>query len=668
MSLTPKFPKFLHGGDYNPDQWLDRPDILERDIELMQAAHVNCVSVGIFSWARLEPEDGRYDFTWLDEVIDRLWRGGIHVDLATPSGARPAWMAQKYPEVLRVNERHEKMHFGERHNHCYTSPVYREKVRAINSALAERYAHHPAVIMWHLSNEYGGECHCPLCQQAFRDWLKAKYGTIDNLNSCWWSSFWSHRYTDWSQIEAPSSIGMQSSLALIVDWRRFCTAQCKDFIEHEKAAVKAVNPDLPCTANLMERFACYDYFSLAEAIDVVSWDAYPEWHCTDDVSKAAEFAMQHDLMRSLKDQPFLLMESTPSQVNWRPHNKLKKPGMHLLSSLQAVAHGSQSVMYFQWRKGRGASEMFHGAVVDHYGGADTRVFRDVTDVGQALESLQPHYDTQRKAEACLLFDWENWWAIDCVQAGNRGDMKYFDTVIDHYRPLWERGVAVDIRDMRQCTDFSQYKLVIAPMLFMFRGGIQEKLRTFVEQGGTLITTYFTGVVNEHYLAHLGPTPNGLTDVVGLRATDLDSLCPGQSNELVLADGRRFPITELCEIPADCTAKVVGAYGDDFYAGEPCLTVNQFGQGKAWYLCAKLDKEGLSALYDMVLKDVDLPAALPDALPQGVIATGRGDIVFLQNYSGQQQTVQLSGKYTDVLTGETLEGQVEMKAFDVKVLK
>lgn len=299
-SLTPRFPVFLHGGDYNPDQWLDHPEILEQDIELMHKAHVNCVSIAIFAWARLEPEDGVYDFAWLDEVIDRLWRGGIHIILATPSGARPAWMAQKYPEVLRVNQHYERYHFGGRHNHCLTSPVYRRKVREMDTALAQRYAHHPAVILWHLSNEFSGDCYCPLCQEKFRQWLKKRYGTLENLNQAWWTSFWSHRYTDWSQVEAPGEMAETSTNGMFIDWRRFSTHQCKTFMMAERDAVQAVDSSLKCTANLMERFWDYDYFSLAEGMDVVSWDSYPAWHSGDDVAKAAEFAMNHDIMRSLK--------------------------------------------------------------------------------------------------------------------------------------------------------------------------------------------------------------------------------------------------------------------------------------------------------------------------------------------------------------------------------
>ena len=668
MSLTPKFPHFLHGGDYNPDQWLDRPDILEKDIELMQQAHVNCVSVGIFAWASLEPEEGVYNFEWLDQVIDRLWKGGIHVFLATPSGARPSWMAQKHPEVLRVNDKHQRMHFGERHNHCLTSPYYRQKVYEMDTKLAERYANHPAVLLWHLSNEYGGECHCPLCQEAFRGWLKEKYGTLENLNKCWWTSFWSQRYTDWSQVESPSPLGEVSSCSMWVDWRRFCTAQVKSFMIAERDAVQAVNPNLKCTANLMERFIDYDYFSLAEGMDVVSWDAYPEWHrADDDTQLAAEFAMSHDLFRSLKNQPFLLMESTPSQVNWKKHNKLKRPGMHLLSSLQAVAHGSQSVMYFQWRKGRGGAEMFHGAVVDHYGENDTRVFRDVTDVGTSLEKLEPIYNEQRKADVLLMFDWENRWALTYAQTGHRQNMHYFDTVNAHYRALWEKGVSVDLADMRETTDLSGYKLVICPMLFMFRNNFDKKLREYVENGGTLVITYMTGVVDEFDLAYLEGVPHGLRDVIGLRSDSLDAIWPHETNEMVIGD-KRYTIRELCEIPAHITtAETVGEYGHDFYQGLPCLTKNAYGKGEAWWIGGQLEQDGLEAVYGPIIEKLGIAPALPDALPHGVIATQRGKSVFLQNFSGKEQTVTLAGNYTDLLTGKPVTGSFAFPVNGVMVL-
>ena len=671
MALTPRFPALLHGGDYNPDQWLKYPDILEKDAELMRQAHVNCVSLAIFAWAQLEPEEGVYTFGWLDEVIDRLWRRGIRVILATPSGARPAWMAQKYPEVLRVTDRYEQRRFGERHNHCASSPVYRRKVAELDARLAERYAKHPAVILWHLSNELSGDCHCPRCQAAFRQWLKEKYGTLDNLNDCWWTGFWAQRYTDWEQIEGPSPLGQTSNLGMQLDWRRFSTAQCRRFVELERDTVKAYAPELPVTVNLMEAFWDYDYFDLSEAVDVVSWDAYPEWRGTaEDLPIACYFAMNHDMMRSFKDRPFLLMESTPSLVNWKPVNKLKRPGMHLLSSLQAVAHGSDSVCYFQWRKGRGGVEMFHGAVVDHDGRSDTRTFRQVTEVGEALERLQEHiFDVPTApAKACILFDWDNRWALDYVQAAQKGNMQYWQTVQAHYRALWERGIRVDFRDMRSCTDLSGYELVIAPLLFMTKNGIEEKLRAFVERGGTLVTTCFSGVVDEHDLAHLGDTPHGLTEVLGLRAADLDSLWPGETNAMVLEDGTVWPVKELCQLIEPEGCETVARYQSDFYAGLPCLTRNRYGRGSAWYIAAKPEQEGLDDFYGRLLKELPLPAALPDALPFGVIATERSGCVFLQNYSGAEAKLTLSGRYTDLLTGAAVTGETVLPANGVMVLK
>lgn len=433
--ISGKLTHFIHGGDYNPDQWLKYPEILEQDIRMMKLSKCNVMTLGVFAWVSLEPEEGNFNFQWLDGVIAKLYKNGIYVLLSTPTGARPAWMSYKYPEVLRVSSNRVRNIHGGRHNHCYTSPIYRDKTKIINSKLAERYSNHPGVIGWHISNEYGGECHCPLCQVAFRDWLKEKYKTLDNLNESWWTAFWSHTYTDWSQIESPAPHGEQGLHSLNLDWKRFVTYQTIDFFKWEIEPLKDANPNLPVTTNFMGTYYGLDYWKFAKEVDVVSWDNYPIWHTeADDVALASQTSMVHDLARSLNDgKPFMLMESSPSATNWQDVSKLKKPKMHLLSSLQAVAHGSDTVQYFQWRKSRGSSEKFHGAVVDHCGHENTRVFNDVTEVGTTLKELDEILGTSVEPDVAIIFDWENWWAIDDAQGPRNCGIKYKETIESQYK-------------------------------------------------------------------------------------------------------------------------------------------------------------------------------------------------------------------------------------------
>ena len=374
------FNHIIHGGDYNPDQWIDTPEIWDEDMRLMNLAHVNSATVGIFSWAMLEPEEGVYNFEFLDKILDKLHQNGKEVILATPSGARPVWLSQKYPEVLRVEETGVRNEYGVRHNHCLTSPVYREKVRNINRLLAQRYKNHPAVKMWHISNEYCGECHCDLCQEAFRNWLKVEYhNSLDELNFKWWNGFWSHQVTDWSQINSPKFRGENHVSAMKLAWRRFVSDSHISFFENEIAPLREITPDIPITTNFMKLYDGIDYQAFAKKLDLVSWDNYPAWDKGNNLQEACDTAFVHDAFRSMGGgKPFFMMESTPSLVNWHNVNKLPRPGRQELSSIQAVAHGADSVQYFQWRKSRGGHEKYHGAVVDHCGHENTRVFKEVS--------------------------------------------------------------------------------------------------------------------------------------------------------------------------------------------------------------------------------------------------------------------------------------------------
>lgn len=621
-----------HGADYNPEQWLDRPDILQRDIEMMHQAHVNVVSLGIFSWSMLEPEEGEFHFEWMEAIIDRLWAVGIHVDLATPSGARPTWMAYRYEEVRRVNADRTRQLYGMRHNHCYTSPVYREKVKIINQQLARRFGHHPAVMLWHLSNEYGGECHCPLCQRAFQGWLQRKYGTLDRLNRAWNTRFWSHTYTDFSQIESPAPHGEGAMHGLALDWRRFVSHQTIDFMKWERDCIREILPEAKVTVNMMYRYSFINYYDMAKEIDLASWDNYPTWHKPGETveSTALDTAMMHDLIYSLKRRPFWLMESTPSATNWQPVSKMKKPGVQLMSSLQAIAHGSDSVLYFQWRQSPGASEKFHGAVVSHDGRADNRVFVETCAVGQALEDLAAVAGTQKPRQAAIVMDWENKWALEEAQGPRNCGLGYWEEIMLHYAALARAGISIDF--VSEESDLSGYRLVVAPMLYMLREDFAARLRAFVKDGGTLVFTYWGGVVNETDLCWLGDAPHGLVDVLGVRRTEIDGMYDGETRRCVgVAPGMPADAhgSVLCEVAALEGAVPLMLYDEDYFAGAPSVTVNRFGKGNAYYLATRFDADFYGPFYRHICEGL-LSSAWPGELPAGVLATQRDRYIFLQN--------------------------------------
>lgn len=684
-----KIDRFLHGGDYNPDQWLDEPAVLPDDLRLMKLAGCNVASIGIFAWAVLEPREGDFQFAWLDKLMDDFAQRGWKVALATPSAALPNWMMRAYPEMLRVTADRRRELPGNRVKYCFSAPSLREKVTRINTLLAQRYAGHPALLLWHVSNEYGhydhnGGCHCEMCQHEFREWLKAKYeGDLDRLNRLWWTSFWSHTYTEWDQIESPAPHGEGCTHGLQLDWRRFVTERTVSFIRTEVAPLRAATPGIPVTTNLMEWYPGLDYWTLAKELDVISWDSYPMWHTPDpedadcpDLARASIAAFHHDLFRSLGGgRPFLLMESTPSATNWQPVAKLKRPGMHLLSSLQAVAHGSDSVMYFQWRKGRGGSEKFHGAVVDHVGHEHTRVFRDVAEVGEKLARLAPAVGSETRAEVAVLFDWENWWAIDFA-AGPRVEKKdYPATCVAHHRVFLELGVPVDI--VGEDSDLSKYRLIIAPMMYMVRPGVASRLEEFVRNGGCLVTTYWSGIVDANDLVFTGGLPGPLRALLGIWSEEIDALYAGERNRVRISAKdlgveRTYECRELCDLIHVESAKVLGTYEEDFYAGRPALTVNQFGQGEAYYVASRNDRAFLTDFLGALVKRLGLKRDLKTELPRGVLVRSRknekGEFVFVQNYANRPQRIELSETgMQDLLSGSVCDRVITVPAFGVAVL-
>ena len=672
------YPHMLHGADWNPDQWLHEPGVIDDDLRLMEESGCNTFSVGIFAWAALEPAEGEFHFEWLDDVMNRLAAKGFHAFLATPSGAKPRWMSEKYPEVRRINAQGSRELHGQRHNHCFSSPVYREKVRLINTKLADRYKGHKALGGWHISNEYSGTCYCDYCLNAFRAWLKTRYPSLDALNLAYWATFWSQKFQTWEQIDPRDS----PIDALKLDWNRFITHQTVDFMTHEIAPLKAITPSLPVTTNMMSTFEGLDYWRFTTVCDRMAWDAYPTVHGPESWRQGVWLSFCHDMYRAMKGgQPWILMESTPSVTNWQPTPQLKKPGQHRQEMLLAIGHGADATMYFQWRKSLGAFEKTHGAVVDHEGTNRTRVFKDVAAHGAFLEQLDAIVGTTVRPQVGLVNDWEVRWALTHTQGprqqGNRWafDKEYVETCIDHYRPFWKLGVPVDV--IESLSDFSAYKLVVAPMLFMLKPGVAERLDAFVKGGGVLELTYLSAIVNETELVFRGGWPGGgLRKMVGIWNEEIDALYPDPPQRIVGAGALagEYPVRHYCELVHPEGATVLATYKNDFYAGMPALTVNRYGNGRVYYLAARPEGDAfLDALTKLLVKDVGLTRTLEVDLPEGVTVQQRSGggrtFYFLHNFRHEPQSIDLgSATLKAIGDGRVLSGRTKLEPFASLVLE
>ncbi len=551
-----------------------------------------------------------------------------------------------------------------------SSPIYREKVARIDRKLAERFGSHPGVIMYHISNEFSGECFCPHCVKKFRGYLADKYDNdIEKLNAAWWTAFWSHRYNSFEQIEPPFTNGETSVMGLNLEWKRFTTWNTNDFMKAEIEVLRSVTPDIPTTANLMRLFGGLDYRKMAPDMDVVSWDNYPTFHNDWETlaDTMSETAFQHAVMRSLKrGKPFMMMESAPGLVNWQPVNKLKRPGVHRLACLQAVACGSDSVQYFQWRKGRGSYEQFHGAVVDHIGTDDTRVFREVAEVGELLRKIAPAAGTTVKPRAALLFDWDNRWAIDDAKAFSQASKKYEETCIDIWKAFFRLGADMDVVGSDE--DLSDYNLVAAPMLYMLQPGTAENLKRFVERGGQLFATYCTGYVNQEQLCFLGGFPgDGLKSLFGIVSEEIDSLYPSDRNGIVLEDGSCWEVRDYAEILRVQDAQVLGTYADDFYKGTAALTCKEYGKGRAYYAAARTAAEQMEPLFEKMLTDAGIPARkLPEGVECHVRSGESGNYAFYLNSTPEQVSVSgVTGR--ELVTDVNVEGVLTLPTYGVAVV-
>ncbi|MDX3246477.1 beta-galactosidase [Streptomyces sp. ME18-1-4] len=654
-SRLPRTGKIPYGGDYNPEQWPRQ--VWEEDHRLFTQSGVDTLTVGVFSWSLTQPAENTYVFTTLDGILERAAAEGRHVCLATGTAAVPPWLAKKHPDVNRTDFEGRRHRYGQRHNFCPSSPAYRRLATAVADRLAERYAGHPALLAWHINNEYGGVCYCNLCAEGFRDWLRARHGTLDALNDAWWTTFWSHRYTDWDEIEPPSALTEHwrgpdhtAFQGITLDYLRFMTDALLGCFTAEKEAIRTHDPDTPVTTNFMGAYRPLDYHRWAPHLDFASWDNYPPVD-----APPSRPALAHDLMRGLKDgAPFWLMEQTPSTTACRDVNPLRRPGELRLATWQAVAHGADAALYFQLRASRGACEKYHGAVIGHAGREDTRVFREVADLGRELELLgDATLGARTPARTALLFDWDSWWALE-ISDGPSRLVRYADVVHAYYRAAREAGADVDVVPVT--ADLAAYDVVLAPVLHLVKGDLPARLEELARRGGTVLATFLTARCDQHGRAFLTDVPGPLAPLLGIRVDEWDArpadvVQPVHLGEFTTASRLVFEIVRLRG------AEPVATYGADFYAGTPAVTRRRFGAGEAWYVATALDQPGVDHVVRRVLARHDLVGPYADHRTVETatrVAPDGTRLLFLLNHAPETARLTAHATATDLLTGKRSE--------------
>ncbi|MEU9292383.1 beta-galactosidase [Streptomyces sp. NPDC048266] len=608
--LTERLDGLAFGGDYNPEQWDE--GVWKEDDALMRRARVNLATVGVFSWALLEPEEGRYDFGRLDAQLDRLHAGGVAVDLATPTASPPPWFTLAHPDALPVSPDGTRLTHGSRDTYCLAAPAYRRAALRVAGALAERYGGHPALALWHVHNEYATLCWCEHTAASFRDWLRARHGSLDAVNEAWGTAFWSQRYTAWEQVLPPRATQWHKNPGQALDFRRFWSDEALAAYREQRDAIRA-HSDRPVTTNLMlPDYQNVDLWAFGREVDLVSVDHYPS---APGVDAAADTAFGADRARSFGGgAPWLLMEQGTNTVYAGDRVLGKDPGDIRRHTLGHIARGSEGALFFQWRQSRAGSEQWHSGMVPH-AGPDSRIFREVTAVGEEVSRLGELAGSTVRAEVAVLHDSDAWWALD-VDGLPSAELDYHGTLRRAHRALWDAGVTVDFAHPGH--DLSRYRLVLAPALFLLTDEGAANLRRHVAVGGTLLVQHYGGAVDERLHARLGGYPAApLREALGIWIEEYRPL--GRGEEVVLADGSRGTVwTESLRTEG---AEALTTYTEGMLAGGPALTRHAFGAGTAWYLSTRLDDTGYAALVSRLLDEAGVAGPVP-GLPSGVEAVTR----------------------------------------------
>jgi beta-galactosidase len=652
MTRTLKLDGIAFGGDYNPEQW--PREVWEEDVRLMQKAGVNFITISVFSWPLLEPVEGCFDFGWLDDVIELLHGAGIAVDLATATATPPAWLIRKYPEILPVTASGTRLEFGSRQAYCFSSPIFRKYALRLTRAMAERYGQHPAVRLWHVSNEYGdhvSRCWCDASAVHFRTWLRARYTTIDALNEAWGTSCWGQHYPGFEAIEPPrESTGPVNSTQRL-DFERFSSDAMLELFSDEVAVLREVTPELPVTTNFMSILHDLDYFAFADVEDIVTDDAYPD---PADPEAHIDASLNYALMRGAKGgAPWLLLEQSASAVSWRDVNVPKAPGVMRLDSYQALAHGADGVMYFQWRAAKFGPEKFHAAILGHRGEA-SRTFQECSALGAELQQLGALKGSRVVADVAMLLDWDAKWALAAPDSLPTNRLSWIGQARDWHRATFNLGVTVDL--VRAAADWSGYKVLLVPNLYLATPELAARLEAYAAAGGTVVVGAFSGVVDHNDHVYDGGAPGPLRPLLGVEVDEVWPLPDGETGQVVMDDGALQSVHTVSEWLDAVDSRAVARHSGGELDGRPAVTVRSHGAGAAWYLGSCLSPDGLGALMQRILGEAGVTvraAAGPDL--EVVVRRGAGaSFTFVLNRGAAAVDVEVPAGST-VLVGETAGG-------------
>lgn len=651
---------FTLGCDYNPEQW-PRETWVE-DIRLMNELGINLVAINIFGWASLEPREGEYDFAALDDIIGLLHEAGIRINLGTGTSSPPPWLTRTYPGILPVADDGTTRWPGGRQAWCPSSPEFRSAALALTEQVASRYGNHPAIALWHVNNELGchnAHCYCDASAAAFRSWLERRYGSIDELNAAWGTSFWSQRYTEWRDILPPRRTISAKNPSQWIDFCRFSSDELLGYFEAEAAIIRE-HSSAPVTTNFMvtAHIRNLDYWQWAERVDVVANDHYLDHRLEHPIS---ELSFAADLTRGLAGgDPWILMEQATSAVSWQPRNIAKVPGEMMRNTMSHVARGADAICFFQWRASRQGSEKFHSALLPH-AGTDSKIWREAIELSAALDSISGVVGSRVAASVALVFSWPSWWAAETDSMPSAA-VKYLEQVHSAYEALRRSGVTVDI--VAPHSDLSAYSAIVVPCLYLVSDADAANISSFVADGGSALFTFFSGVVDDTDGVRLGGEsgPGAFSSVIGAWTEEYFPLRDDENVEL--SSGARGSIWS--ESVRTTTASAVDSFTAGHLAGSPAITRNTYGAGVAWYAATNLDEGDFEQLARTVLSSSGVPLRAVSPNVEVVAresATER--FTFVINHS--DAAVQLTIDGDELITASRVVGTLEVGPGLVRVV-